>query len=184
MKVVSTALDGVLIIEPRVFEDSRGFFMETFHRKRYAEQGIRVEFCQDNLSASSRGTLRGMHYQVRHAQAKLVQVLQGEVYDVVVDIRRGSPTLGRWVGLTLSQRNRHQVFIPRGLAHGFCVISQTATFVYKCSDFYSPEDEAGVLWNDPDLGIDWPVSAPILSEKDARLPRLRDIPEERLPVYD
>jgi len=183
MKLVQTELDEVIVIEPRVFDDPRGFFMETFHRERYEELGIREDFCQDNLSFSSRNTLRGLHYQFPHAQAKLVQVLQGEIFDVAVDIRRGSPTYGRAVGVTLSERNRHQLFIPKGFAHGFCVLSETALYAYKCSDFYAPDCDRGVLWSDPAIGIEWPVKNPLLSAKDQRLPLLKDIPPERLPAF-
>ena len=183
MKLVPTELDEVLVIDPQVFEDPRGFFMETFHRERYAALGIRDDFCQDNLSFSSRNTLRGLHYQFPHAQAKLVQVLQGEIFDVAVDIRRGSPTFGRAVAVTLSERNRRQLFIPKGFAHGFCVLSETALFAYKCSDFYAPDCDRGVLWSDPAIGIRWPVEEPLLSVKDQTLPLLENIPPERLPTF-
>jgi dTDP-4-dehydrorhamnose 3,5-epimerase len=183
MKLAQTELEGVIVVEPRVFEDPRGFFMETFHRDRYEELGIRDDFCQDNLSFSGRNTLRGLHYQFPHAQAKLVQVLQGEIFDVAVDIRRGSPTFGRAVGVTLSERNRRQLFIPKGFAHGFCVLSETALFAYKCSDFYAPDCDRGVLWSDPAIGIQWPASNPLLSAKDQGLPLLKDIPPEQLPVF-
>jgi dTDP-4-dehydrorhamnose 3,5-epimerase len=183
MKLVQTELEGVVVIEPRVFEDPRGFFMETFHRGRYEALGIREDFCQDNLSFSSCNTLRGLHYQFPHAQAKLVQVLQGEIFDVAVDIRRGSPTFGRAVAVTLSGQNRRQMLIPKGFAHGFCVLSETALFAYKCSDFYAPDCDLGVRWCDPAIGIRWPVADPLLSAKDRQLPLLTDIPPERLPVF-
>jgi dTDP-4-dehydrorhamnose 3,5-epimerase len=183
MKLLPTELEEVVVIEPRVFQDSRGFFMETFHRERYEALGLRADFCQDNLSFSSNNTLRGLHYQFPHAQAKLVQVLQGEIFDVTVDIRRGSPTFGRAAGVILSESNRHQLFIPKGFAHGFCVLSATALFAYKCSDFYAPDCDRGVHWSDPDLGIAWPVADPLLSAKDQGLPLLKDIPPEQLPVY-
>jgi dTDP-4-dehydrorhamnose 3,5-epimerase len=183
MKLVPTELDEVLVIDPQVFEDPRGFFMETYHRKRYEELGIREIFCQDNLSFSSRNTLRGLHYQFPHAQAKLVQVLQGEIFDVAVDIRRGSPSFGRAVAVTLSERNRRQLFIPKGFAHGFCVLSETALFAYKCSDFYASDCDRGVLWSDPAIGIRWPVEGPLLSVKDQALPLLENIPPERLPAF-
>jgi dTDP-4-dehydrorhamnose 3,5-epimerase len=183
MKLAQTELEGVVVIEPRVFEDPRGFFMETFHRERYAALGIRDDFCQDNLSFSSRNTLRGLHYQFPHAQAKLVQVLQGEIFDVAVDIRWGSPNFGRAVAVTLSEGNRRQLFIPEGFAHGFCVLSETALFAYKCSDFYVPDCDRGVLWSDPAIGIRWPVEEPLLSVKDQGLPLLKDIPPEQLPVF-
>jgi dTDP-4-dehydrorhamnose 3,5-epimerase len=183
VEILKTEIDGVVMVVPDKFGDERGYFMETFHHRRYAGGGIDVGFCQDNLSFSRRGALRGLHYQLPHQQAKLVQVLAGEVYDVAVDIRRGSPTLGRWVGATLSAENHRQFFLPAGFAHGFCVLSDTALFVYKCSDYYAPEADRGILWSDPDLGIDWPIQNPVLSAKDAALPRLRDVPVERLPIY-
>ncbi len=183
MKVLTTPLSGVLIIEPGVFGDNRGFFMETYQKRRYEEAGITEELVQDNLSFSVKGTLRGLHFQCPNDQAKLVQVVDGEIFDVAVDIRRGSPTFGQWTGITLSSENKKQFFIPGGFAHGFCVLSETATFLYKCSNYYSPESEGGVLWNDPDLAIDWPVKDPILSEKDGLYTRLSEIPEEKLPVY-
>ena len=181
MKVMETALPGVLIIEPKVFPDARGFFVETYNKERYVASGIEVDFLQDNLSFSSRGVLRGLHYQKPHAQGKLVYVLQGEVWDVAVDIRHGSPTFGQWTAVTLSSENKKQFYVPPGFAHGFCVLSETALFTYKCTDFYHPECDGGFRWDDPELGIDWPVTAPILSEKDGKLPFLRDIPVGRLP---
>jgi dTDP-4-dehydrorhamnose 3,5-epimerase len=183
MNIVTTGIEGVLILEPKVFGDARGFFMETWSRQRYAQAGLDVEFVQDNVSFSTQGVLRGLHYQYPHPQGKLVQVLQGEVWDVAVDIRMGSPTFGRGVSCVLSQENHRQFYVPEGFAHGFCVLSETALFSYKCTDFYCPECDGGVLWNDPDLGIDWPAAEPILSDKDAKLPRLKDIPKDRLPVY-
>jgi dTDP-4-dehydrorhamnose 3,5-epimerase len=183
MNVYKTPLDGMLILEPRVFDDDRGFFIETYNEKRYQDAGIPVSFVQDNLSFSRKDTLRGLHYQHPHDQAKLVHVLKGHVFDVTVDIRYGSPTFGRWFGVHLSDENVRQLFVPAGLAHGFCVVSDTALFSYKCSDFYAPECERGVLWSDPDLGIDWPVEEPILSDKDAKYPRLKDVPVDRLPGY-
>jgi len=182
MKVLETALPGVLILEPAVFEDRRGYFLETYHRQRYDEAGVKCQFVQDNLSYSVRGSLRGLHYQYPHGQAKLVQVIKGEVFDVAVDIRRSSPTFGQWIGEKLSDKNRRQMFIPEGFAHGFCVLSDTAIFVYKCSDLYVPDSERGILWSDPDLGIEWPVGGPLLSEKDSKYPCLKDIPKENLPV--
>jgi dTDP-4-dehydrorhamnose 3,5-epimerase len=183
MNVLTTELEGLLIFEPQAFGDDRGFFMEIFQRQRYRAAGIDTEFVQDNISRSMRNTLRGLHYQHPHGQAKLVQVLEGEIYDVAVDIRQGSPTFGRWVGIILSAENRRQFFLPAGFAHGFCVLSATALFLYKCSDFYAPEAEGGLCWNDPDLGIPWPVQAPILSERDSRFSPLRQVPVHRLPVY-
>ena len=183
MNVISAELENVLIIEPQAFGDDRGFFMEIFQKQRYRAAGIEPEFVQDNISHSMRNTLRGLHYQHPHDQAKLVQVLQGEVYDVAVDIRQGSPTFGRWVGVNLSAENRRQFFLPAGFAHGFCVLSTTALFLYKCSDFYAPEAEGGICWNDPDLDISWPVKTPILSERDSGFSPLRQVPAHRLPAY-
>jgi dTDP-4-dehydrorhamnose 3,5-epimerase len=183
MQIVPTHLPGVVILEPRVFGDSRGFFLETWNLARYVEAGISDAFVQDNLSLSARGVVRGLHFQNPRAQAKLVTVLQGEVYDVAVDIRVGSPTFGKWVGVHLTGENKRQLYVPRGFAHGFCVTSETALFMYKCSDFYDPESEGGVAWNDPDLGIDWPVDRPSLSGKDAQFGPLKDVDRARLPVY-
>ena len=182
MDVVTTDLDGVMIIEPDVFGDHRGFFMETYQGERYRKAGISPDFVQDNLSFSVKNTLRGLHYQISRPQAKLVQVITGEIFDVVVDIRTGSSTFGRWLGVRLSEKNRRQLFIPAGFAHGFCVLSDTAHFMYKCSDYYVPHDEGGILWADSTIGIDWPVSAPIISDKDVRFAPLTDIPPERLPT--
>jgi dTDP-4-dehydrorhamnose 3,5-epimerase len=181
MKILRTALEGVLVVEPKVFVDDRGFFLETYHKLKYRELGIPVEFVQDNLSFSREGTLRGMHYQHPHGQAKLVQVLVGHVFDVIVDVRKGSKNFGKWFGIHLSEENKRQVYIPEGFAHGFCALSLTALFSYKCSELYAPECERGVIWSDPDVDIDWPIKKPILSAKDAQYPRLTDIPVERLP---
>jgi dTDP-4-dehydrorhamnose 3,5-epimerase len=183
LKVLPTKLPGVYIIEPKVFSDARGFFMETYHQARYSEAGIDQLFVQDNLSNSIRGSLRGLHYQISHGQAKLIQVVKGTILDVAVDIRRGSPHFGQWTTVHLTSDNKRQVFIPEGFAHGFCVLSEKAEVVYKCTDFYTPEDEAGILWSDPDLAIDWPIANPLLSDKDSRLPCLADVPPERLPLY-
>lgn len=181
MKVIPTALPGVVIIEPKIFPDARGFFVETYNKERYVAAGIDIDFVQDNLSFSSKGVLRGLHYQKPHAQGKLVYVLQGEVWDVAVDIRHGSPTFGEWTAVTLSSENKKQFYIPPGFAHGFCVMSETALFTYKCTEFYHPECDGGFRWDDPEIGIEWPVTAPLLSEKDGKLPFLRDIPTGRLP---
>ncbi len=181
MKVTQTALAGVVIIEPKIFPDARGFFVETYNKDRYAASGIDIDFVQDNLSFSSKGVLRGLHYQEPHAQGKLVYILQGEVWDVAVDIRHGSPTFGEWTAVTLSSENKKQFYIPPGFAHGFCVMSETALFSYKCTEFYHPECDGGFRWDDPEIGIDWPVTEPILSEKDGKLPFLRDVPSGRLP---
>lgn len=182
MEIVPTHLDGVIIIKPDVFGDHRGFFMETFQGERYGDAGITPVFVQDNLSYSVKNTLRGLHYQVTKPQAKLVQVITGEIFDVVVDVRSGSPTFGQWFGVKLSAENRHQLFIPAGFAHGFLVLSESAHFMYKCSHYYDPQDEGGILWSDATIGIDWPTSAPIISDKDARFAALPDIPPERLPT--
>ncbi|MHB1650899.1 MAG: dTDP-4-dehydrorhamnose 3,5-epimerase [Desulfitobacteriaceae bacterium] len=184
MKIKATGLSGVLIIEPQVFGDSRGFFLETWNQARYADNGLPANFVQDNLSFSQRGVLRGLHFQNPHTQGKLVYVLQGEVFDVAVDIRVGSRTFGEWVGVTLSSENKRQFYIPEGFAHGFCVTSETALFSYKCTELYHPQSEYGVSWNDPDLGIRWPVDAPVLSEKDQKYPRLKDIGAGILPTYN
>jgi len=182
MKVSETSLPGVLLIEPRVFSDPRGAFWETYQAKRYADAGIAATFVQDNGSRSVRGTLRGLHYQLRHPQAKLVWVTRGEVFDVVVDIRRGSPTFGRWFGMTLAGDRPQQVYIPTGFAHGFCVLSEFADFAYKCSDYYVPDDEYGIMWNDPDLDIQWPIAEPLLSDKDRGYPTLNAAPRHDLPA--
>ena len=169
MQVSKTPIDGLLIIEPKVFADPRGMFYEVYSENRYNEHGI-PRFVQDNHSVSKKGVLRGLHYQVNSEQDKLVRVTQGEIFDVAVDIRKQSPTYGNWWGLSLSEMNNLQLYIPVGFAHGFCVLSESAEVLYKCSDYYSPEDERGIVWNDPDLAIDWPIKDPILSEKDAVYP--------------
>lgn len=181
---VETAIPGVLIIKTRVFADTRGFFCETYHEKEFAELGITDRFVQDNHSYSRRGTLRGLHYQLRHQQGKLCRVVRGEVLDVAVDIRRGSPTWGKWVGAVLSAENKHQMYIPRGLAHGFVVLSDEAEFLYKCTDFYDPGSERGINWADPQLAIAWRINQPVLSGKDSRYPRLADVALDLLPVYE
>ena len=180
MNIIRCELEGLLIIELKVFGDARGFFMETWNQRRYAEAGLDSRFVQDNISFSRRGALRGLHFQNPRAQGKLVSVLLGEVYDVAVDLRRSSPTFGKWHGLTLSSRNQQQFFIPPGFAHGFVVLSETAMFHYKCTDFYSPAAELTISWDDPEIGIGWPIKTPTLSEKDARGLRLRDVPPDRL----
>jgi dTDP-4-dehydrorhamnose 3,5-epimerase len=183
MKLTPTILDGVVMIEPRVFGDARGFFFETWHRERYAEAGVARDFVQDNVSRSAKGILRGLHLQNPYSQGKLVQVFDGEVYDVALDVRVGSPTFGKWYGERLSAENKRQLYIPEGFAHGFCVLSESALFVYKCTELYHPETELTVAWNDPALGIDWPVSNPTVSAKDAAGLKLADIPREKLPRY-
>ena len=180
MNIVPTSLDGLLIIEPVVFEDKRGYFFETYHQKRYRNFGIEYIFVQDNLSFSVKGTLRGLHFQIRKPQAKLVQVLSGEIFDVAVDVRPGSATFGKWSGVRLSEQNKRQLLIPQGFAHGFCVLSETAHVSYKCSANYDPQDEGGILWSDPSIAIRWPVKDPILSEKDQQFPCLSELPPEKL----
>jgi len=183
MNIVRTDIEGVLIFEPKAFGDPRGFFMETWSRNRYTDAGLAVDFVQDNVSSSTKGVLRGLHYQYPQPQGKLVQVLRGEVLDVAVDIRMGSSTFGRAVTCVLSEENHKQFYVPEGFAHGFCVLSEMALFSYKCTNYYNPKTEGGVLWNDPDLAIDWPMDEPALSEKDRICPRLKDIPKDQLPVY-
>ena len=183
MKVTPMTLPEVLLVEPDRFGDARGYFLETWRQERYQAAGIRLPFVQDNLSRSARGILRGLHLQHPNDQGKLVYVLEGEVFDVAVDVRVGSPTFGKWTGATLSSADHRQLWIPPGFAHGFCVTSETALFAYKCTAPYSAADEVGVLWNDPALGIPWPVAEPRLSGKDAALPRLAAIDQARLPRY-
>ena len=183
MKVTETTLPGVYLIEPRMFPDQRGFFQETWQATRYAEAHIPGPFVQDNYSHSTHRTLRGLHYQLKHPQGKLVWVLQGEVFDVVADIRVGSPTFGRWFGTILSGDNHRQLYVPADFAHGFCVLSASADFLYKCTDFYAPGDEYGLRWDDPRLAINWPIPAPLLSEKDSHYPTLDAIPWDSLPRF-
>lgn len=181
MKVVELEIPGVLLLQPKVFGDARGFFFESYNAERYAEAGIALEFVQDNISRSKKGILRGLHFQEPQAQGKLVQALSGAVYDVAVDIRKGSPTFGRWVGAELTEENRHQLWVPPGFAHGFCVLSDSADFAYKCTALYAPQHEGAIRWDDPDVGVRWPIEQPVLSEKDAAAPFLRDA--KNLPVY-
>lgn len=184
MKVQQTDIPGVLVFEPRVLGDDRGFFMETWQRERYAEHGVPGGLVQDNMALSHHGVLRGLHVQYPNSQGKLVQVLHGEVFDVAVDIRRGSPSFGRWVGVHLSGQNKRQFWVPEGFAHGYYVLSEEASFGYKCSDYYYPKNELSVLWNDPAIGIEWPLDGePLLSEKDRGALPLADIDPERLPTY-
>jgi len=183
MKVIETSIPDVKLIEPKVFGDERGFFMETYQAERYTEMGIIGTFVQDNLSFSQRGVLRGLHFQNPNSQGKLVYVLQGEVFDVAVDIRIGSPTFGQWVGYTLSAENKRQLWVPEGLAHGFCVTSETALFAYKCTALYASDCEHSLLWDDPDIGIQWPIDTPSLSTKDSQGLMLTDIAQEHLPLY-
>jgi len=181
MNVIPTSIDGVIIVSPQVFKDNRGYFLETYQKKRYAAVQIHSTFVQDNLSFSKKNTLRGLHYQIQHPQAKLVQVISGEIFDVAVDLRPGSKTYGKWTGHYLSDVNNHQLFVPEGFAHGFCVISETAYFSYKCSDFYYPNDEGGIHWSDPAIGIQWPLENAVISDKDNRLPFLSDLSSYQLP---
>ncbi|QRP63373.1 dTDP-4-dehydrorhamnose 3,5-epimerase [Rhodanobacter sp. FDAARGOS 1247] len=183
MKVIQTSLPGALILEPQVFGDARGFFYESYNEAKYQEAGVDHRFVQSNVSRSARGVLRGLHYQWPNPQGKLVSVLEGEVYDVAVDIRRGSPTFGQSIGVMLTADNHRHFWVPEGFAHGFCVLSEFATFSYQCTALYDPRADAGIRWNDAALGIDWPISAPLLSDKDGKTPLLADVPAERLPVY-
>ncbi|HMO49639.1 MAG TPA: dTDP-4-dehydrorhamnose 3,5-epimerase [Kiritimatiellia bacterium] len=176
-------LPGVVLFQPKAFPDARGFFTETYHAEKYREAGVELPFLQDNFSYSRRHVLRGLHFQLRHPQGKLVCVISGEIYDVAVDIRRGSPTFGQWEAYVLSGDNHHQLYVPPGFAHGFVVLSEAAAVLYKCTDVYVPHDDVGFAWNDPDIGVEWPVDAPVLSDKDALLPRLRDVGDDRLPTY-
>jgi dTDP-4-dehydrorhamnose 3,5-epimerase len=182
MKIEKTDLPGVLVLTPKVFGDERGFFLESFNKREFQQAGIEQEFVQDNHSKSTQGVVRGLHYQKKFPQGKLIRVIQGEVLDVIVDIRRGSPTFSRWISILLSAENKKQVWIPGGLAHGFAVISETAELCYKATDYYHPEDEAGIRWNDLQLNINWQVKNPLLSEKDRQLPFL-DEAEEDLPLF-
>jgi len=183
MQVIETELPGVLIVEPKVFGDARGYFIETFQAARYRDAGIACTFVQDNVSASSYGVLRGLHLQHPQGQDKLVHVIEGEVFDVAVDVRYGSPHFGKWAGVTLNGENHRQFFVPKGFAHGFCVTSERAVFAYKCSDLYAPDYELSVAWNDPAIGIDWPIGDPELSVKDRSGQALADIDTSKLPVY-
>lgn len=183
MKVLPTKLRGVLVIDPSVFGDTRGFFMESFNAERYAEAGISESFVQDNVSLSQRGVLRGLHLQHPHSQGKLVQVFRGEVFDVVVDARDGSPTFGQWIGEYLSEDNRRQLYVPAGFAHGFLVTSDEALFAYKCTDYYHPEAELSIRWDDPRIGIEWPTHDVSLSTKDSGALLLDEVSTELLPSY-
>jgi len=175
MKVTETKLAGMLIIEPKVFGDARGFFKETFQAERYQEAGIEYTFVQDNYSRSQKGVLRGLHFQITKPQGKLVSCPKGAVFDVAVDIDPESTTYGQYVGVELTEENHKQLWVPPGYAHGFCVLSETADFQYKCTDYYDPSDEGGVIWNDPDVAIEWPIAHPSLSSKDALLPVLAEL---------
>ena len=182
MRFLTAELPGVVIVEPDVHRDGRGFFLETYHAAKYRDGGIAAVFVQDNHSRSVRHTLRGLHAQQRQPQGKLVRALQGEIFDVAVDIRRGSPSFGRWAGITLSAENFRQCYVPPGFLHGFCVLSEWAEVEYKCTALYDPTDELAVVWHDPEIGIAWPVSEPIVSAKDRAAPRLAEV-IERLPQF-
>jgi len=183
MKVIESDLPGCLVLEPQVFADERGFFYESFNHDKLAAHGLQPNFVQGNVSSSTRGVLRGLHYQWPKPQGKLVSVLEGEVWDVAVDIRRGSPTFGRWTGVVLSGENKRHFWIPEGFAHGFLTLSERALFTYLCTATYDRTADAGIRWDDPALAIDWPASAPLLSDKDVRAPLLGDVPQDRLPVF-
>ncbi|MDB2683564.1 dTDP-4-dehydrorhamnose 3,5-epimerase [Alphaproteobacteria bacterium] len=178
MNVAKTKLLGVLIFEPSIFRDSRGYFKETFQKERYEKFGLSLNFVQDNFSRSQRGVLRGLHFQINKPQGKLVSCLRGAIYDVAVDINSSSKTFGQYVGVELTEDNHKQLWIPPGYAHGFCVLSKTADFQYKCTDFYNPSDERGIIWNDPFLKIDWPINKPYLSSKDSTLPKISEMKSE------
>ncbi|MGH8155847.1 MAG: dTDP-4-dehydrorhamnose 3,5-epimerase [Rhodanobacteraceae bacterium] len=183
LKRIDTNLPGVCVVDPVVHGDARGYFFESFHAEKYRAIGIDAQFVQSNVSRSAQRVLRGLHYQWPHLQGKLVSVLEGEVYDVAVDIRRGSPTFGRWEAAMLTAANHRQLWIPEGFAHGFCVVSEAATFMYQCTALYDPSADAGVRWNDAAIAIDWPVAEPLLSAKDQQSPFLADVPEGKLPAY-
>lgn len=177
-KLIETGIQGLCIIEPKVFGDDRGYFMETYNHNDFREAGLNMQFVQDNQSKSRKGVLRGLHFQKTYPQGKLVRVLRGEVFDVAVDLRKGSPTYKKWFGVVLSGENKKQFYVPEGFAHGFLVLSDEAEFAYKCTDFYHPEDEGGVIWNDPEIGIEWPlegIGELLLSEKDRKLGRVLEI---------
>lgn len=184
MEVTKLDIPGLMLFEPKVFGDNRGFFIESYNKERYKEAGLDVDFVQDNMSYSQKGVLRGLHCQNPNSQGKLVSVIQGAVYDVAVDIRLGSPTFGKSYGIELDSDKKMQFYVPPGFAHGFCVLTETALFAYKCTDFYHPENEFSVLWNDPDLKIDWPIENPSLSEKDKIALRLKDIDSSKLVKFN
>jgi dTDP-4-dehydrorhamnose 3,5-epimerase len=175
MKVIHTTIPEVLVFEPQTFTDRRGHFFETYQEKKYREAGVPKSFVQDNQSYSVKNVLRGLHFQLNHPQGKLIRVTRGEVFDVAIDLRRSSPTFGKWHGEILSAENRRQMYVPENFAHGFCVLSEEAEFLYKCTDFYVPGDEIGLIWNDREVGVEWPIDNPILSDKDAELPTLAEV---------
>jgi len=178
---IETELKGVILVKPDAFGDDRGYFLETWQQQRYQDNGIHCPFVQDNHSRSAKGVVRGLHYQLVHPQAKLIHVVRGTIFDVAVDIRKNSPTFGRWTGHLLSEENHHQLFVPEGFAHGFSVLSTRADVMYKCSDYYTPGDEYGILYNDPGLAIDWKVDGPVVSDKDGKNPPLSAVDPVRLP---
>lgn len=184
MKVTPLAFPEILLVTPRVYQDKRGHFLEIYQGRRYPEHGLPSGFVQDNLSFSYHGVIRGLHYQLRHPQGKLVMPLVGEIWDVVVDIRRGSPNFGKWLSVVLAAGTCQQLYVPPGFAHGFAVLSDTALVLYKATDYWHPEDEYGISWDDPDLALPWPVTPPVLSDKDRQFPRLREVPPENLPVFE
>jgi dTDP-4-dehydrorhamnose 3,5-epimerase len=181
MQIKQTDLAGLLLIEPSCFQDDRGFFLESFHAERYRESGIADAFVQDNHSRSRQGVLRGLHFQVKRPQAQIVTVMRGRIFDVAVDLRPDSTTFGRWYGVELSDEGPRQLYMAAGFAHGFCVLSEMADLHYRVSQYYDPADEGGLLWNDPDIGINWPVAAPLVSSRDAAYPRLRKLNRDYLP---
>ncbi len=183
VNIKALTIPGIYLIEPACFEDNRGYFMETYHLQKYQKAGLNKAFVQDNRSHSSQGVLRGLHYQLNHPQGKLIYAVTGTIFDVAVDIRKGSPTFGQWTGAELSAENKRQIYVPEGFAHGFVVLSQSADVIYKCTDLYAPGDEYGILWSDPEIAINWPVENPILSQKDLENPELNQAPENHLPVY-
>lgn len=184
MQKIATELPEVWELRPTIFRDARGFFIETYNEVKFAGAGVTDRFVQDNHSTSAKGTLRGLHYQLHHAQAKLCRVVEGEALDVAVDIRMGSPTFGKWASIVLSAEAQNQIYIPRGFAHGFLALSERVQFLYKCSEFYDPQDEHSILWNDPEIAIHWNVAAPLISDKDRKAPTLASIGRELLPVFD
>ncbi len=183
IRFIETSLPGIVLVEPVVYGDSRGFFLETFHSERYMDGGITLPFVQDNHSRSAKGTLRGLHYQITKPQGKLIHVVSGEIFDVAVDIRVGSPFFMKWFGTILSGENKQQMYVPPGFAHGFCVMSETADVMYKCTELYHPDLDRSIAWDDPDIGIKWPVDAPLLSSKDAAAPPVAKLPDEDIPLY-
>ena len=184
MKFTELSIPGLILVEPDVWTDDRGLFLETYHATKYADGKIAGPFAQDNHSHSRRDVLRGLHYQRNHPQGKLVYAVRGEIFDVVVDVRRGSPAFGKWASAVLSDQNHHQLYVPEGCVHGFCVLSDVADVTYKCTTIYVPSDDQGVIWNDPTFAVDWPIKNPILSAKDSKLPRFTELSESILPAYE